>query len=148
MKKIVIASDHAAFDLKNSMIEKLHEYGCETVDVGCYEKASCDYPVFAEKACRALLAGEGDLCVLLCGTGVGMSLAANKIKGIRAAACSDTYTAEYTRRHNDANVLCMGARVVGEGLAWEIIKIFIDTDFEGGKHARRVAMIKEIEDKQ
>ncbi len=148
MKKIVIASDHAAFDLKGAMIEKLHEYGCETVDVGCYKKASCDYPVYAEKACRTLLDGEGDLCVLLCGTGVGMSLAANKIKGIRAAACSDTYTAEYTRRHNDANVLCMGARVVGEGLAWGIIKIFIESEFEGGKHARRVAMIKDIEDKQ
>lgn len=145
MKKIVMASDHAGFDLKNTLIGLLKNDGYEIEDCGTYSKDSCDYPVFAEKACRYMLDGGAESCILVCGTGIGMSLAANKIKGIRAACCSDTYSAKYTRLHNDANVLCMGARVVGEGLAYELAKIFLETEFEGGKHQRRVDLISALE---
>lgn len=145
MKKIVIASDHAGFDLKNIVKSQLTADNYEIYDVGTYTKDSCDYPIFAEKACKYLLDGNADLCILICGTGIGMSIAANKIKGIRAACCSDTYSAKYTRLHNDANTLCMGARVIGEGLAYEIAKVFLETEFEGGKHQRRVNLISEIE---
>ena len=147
MKKIVMASDHAGFDLKSTLVEQLKNDGYEVEDAGTYSKDSCDYPVFAEKACRYMLDGKAERCILVCGTGIGMSMAANKVKGIRAACCSDTYSAKYTRLHNDANVLCMGARVVGEGLAYEIAKVFLETEFEGGKHLRRVNMISDIESK-
>ena len=147
MKKIVIASDHAGFDLKNALVKQLNSEGYAVEDVGTDSHESCDYPVFAEKACRFMLDGGAELCVLCCGTGIGMSMAANKIKGIRAACCSDTYSAKYTRLHNDANVICVGARVVGEGLAWEIVKTFIETGFEGGKHKRRVDLIMGLENK-
>ena len=147
MKKIVMASDHAGFDLKNTLVEQLKNDGYEVEDAGTYSKDSCDYPVFAEKACRYMLDGKAELCILVCGTGIGMSMAANKVKGIRAACCSDTYSAKYTRLHNDANVLCMGARVVGEGLAYEIAKVFLETEFEGGKHLRRINMISNLENK-
>ncbi len=147
MKKIVMASDHAGFDLKNTLVEQLKNDGYEVEDAGTYSKDSCDYPVFAEKACRYMLDGKAELCILVCGTGIGMSMAANKVNGIRAACCSDTYSAKYTRLHNDANVLCMGARVVGEGLAYEIAKVFLETEFEGGKHLRRINMISDLENK-
>ena len=147
MKKIVMASDHAGFDLKNTLVEQLKNDGYEVEDAGTYSKDSYDYPVFAEKACRYMLDGKAELCILVCGTGIGMSMAANKVKGIRAACCSDTYSAKYTRLHNDANVLCMGARVVGEGLAYEIAKVFLETEFEGGKHLRRINMISDLENK-
>ena len=147
MKKIVMASDHAGFDLKNTLVEQLKNDGYEVEDAGTYSKDSCDYPVFAEKACRYMLDGKAELCILVCGTGIGMSMAANKVKGIRAACCSDTYSAKYTRLHNDANVLCMGARVVGEGLAYEIAKVFLETEFEGGKLLRRINMISDLENK-
>ena len=147
MKKIVMASDHAGFDLKNTLVEQLKNDGYEVEDAGTYSKDSCDYPVFAEKACRYMLDGKAELCILVCGTGIVMSMAANKVKGIRAACCSDTYSAKYTRLHNDANVLCMGARVVGEGLAYEIAKVFLETEFEGGKHLRRINMISDLENK-
>ena len=147
MKKIVMASDHAGFDLKNTLVEQLKNDGYEVEDAGTYSKDSCDYPVFAEKACRYMLDGKAELCILVCGTGIGMSMAANKVKGIRAACCSDTYSAKYTRLHNDANVLCIGARVVGEGLAYEIAKVFLETEFEGGKHLRRINMISDLENK-
>ena len=147
MKKIVMASDHAGFDLKNTLVEQLKNDGYEVEDAGTYSKDSCDYPVFAEKACRYMLDGKAELCILVCGTGIGMSMAATKVKGIRAACCSDTYSAKYTRLHNDANVLCMGARVVGEGLAYEIAKVFLETEFEGGKHLRRINMISDLENK-
>lgn len=147
MKKIVMASDHAGFDLKNTLVEQLKNDGYEVEDAGTYSKDSCDYPMFAEKACRYMLDGKAELCILVCGTGIGMSMAANKVKGIRAACCSDTYSAKYTRLHNDANVLCMGARVVGEGLAYEIAKVFLETEFEGGKHLRRINMISDLENK-
>ena len=147
MKKIVMASDHAGFDLKNTLVEQLKNDDYDVEDAGTYSKDSCDYPVFAEKACRYMLDGKAELCILVCGTGIGMSMAANKVKGIRAACCSDTYSAKYTRLHNDANVLCMGARVVGEGLAYEIAKVFLETEFEGGKHLRRINMISDLENK-
>ncbi len=148
MKKIVMASDHAGFDLKSTLVEQLKNDGYDVEDAGTYSKDSCDYPVFAEKACRYMLDGKAELCILVCGTGIGMSMAANKVKGIRAACCSDTYSAKYTRLHNDANVLCMGARVVGEGLAYEIAKVFLETEFEGGKHLRRINMISDLENKK
>ena len=144
---VVLGADHAGLPLKNAMKTLLENEGYRTVDVGTYTPDSCDYPVYAEKTCRALLDGEGTLAVLCCGTGIGMSMAANKIKGIRAACCSDIFSAKFTRLHNDANVLCLGARVVGEGLAWELVKVFVETGFEGGKHARRVGLITELENK-
>ena len=106
---------------------------------------SCDYPDFAVSGCCKVLDGEADLTILCCGTGIGMSMAANKLRGIRAACCSDVFSAKYTRLHNNANVLCLGARVVGEGLAAELVDAFIDTGFEGGKHQRRVDMITALE---
>lgn len=146
-KTIVLASDHAGFPLKTALIKLLTEEGYKTIDCGTNSTESCDYPVFAEKACGEVNSGNADLCILCCGTGIGMSMAANKIRGIRAACCSDVFSARYTRLHNDANVLCLGARVVGEGLAWELAKVFVETGYEGGKHARRVAMITELENK-
>lgn len=144
---VVLGADHAGLPLKNAIKTLLENEGYKTVDVGTYTSDSCDYPIYAEKTCRALLDGEGTLAVLCCGTGIGMSMAANKIKGIRAACCSDIFSAKFTRLHNDANVLCLGARVVGEGLAWELVKVFVETGFEGGKHARRVGLITELENK-
>ena len=144
---VVLGADHAGLPLKNALKTLLEAEGWKTVDVGTYTTDSCDYPIYAEKTCRALLNGEGVLAILCCGTGIGMSMAANKIKGIRAACCSDVFSAKFTRLHNDANVLCLGARVVGEGLAWELAKVFIETGFEGGKHARRVGLIAELENK-
>ena len=145
-KTIILASDHAGFPLKNALKVHLEAAGYATVDAGTDSTASCDYPVYAEAGCRKLLEGEGDLCILCCGTGVGMSMAANKIRGIRAACCSDVYSARFTRLHNDANVLCLGARVLGEGLAWDLVETFITTEFEGGKHARRVGLITKLEE--
>ena len=148
MKRIVFGSDHAGFALKNKLMKLFSEEGYSVTEVGTYSEESCDYPIFAEKACREVLDGNADLVVLVCGTGVGMSIAANKIKGIRAACCSDIFSAKFTRLHNDANALCIGARVLGEGLAYELVKIFVETDYEGGKHARRVAMLSDLENRQ
>ena len=142
---VAVASDHAGYALKEFLKNKLAEAGYPTVDAGTDSEASCDYPVFAEAGCRKVLDGEAALCILCCGTGAGMSIAANKLRGIRAACCSDVYTARYIRLHNDANVLCLGARVVGEGLAWDLVQAFLTADFEGGKHARRVGLITALE---
>ena len=117
MKKIYIGSDSAGYQLKKSFIKHLATLGYETIDVGCYSEESCHYPEFATKVCQGVLGDEGSLGVLICGTGIGMSMCANKHKGIRAAVCSDTYSAKMTRCHNDANLLCVGARVIGECLA-------------------------------
>jgi len=144
-KTIVLAADHAGFPLKNAIKAQLDAAGYRTIDMGTHSAESCDYPLYAEAGCRKVLEGEAELCVLCCGTGVGMSIAANKIRGIRAACCSDVYSARYTRLHNDANVLCLGARVLGEGLAWELVEAFVTTEFEGGKHARRVGLIADLE---
>lgn len=119
----------------------------EYVDCGTYTEESCDYPDFAEKACRLVQEGKVTYAVLICGTGIGMSIAANKMRGIRAALCGDEFSAHYTRAHNDANVLTLGARVIGVGLAERILDTFLDGTFEGGRHARRIEKIKEIETK-
>ena len=145
--KIAFGCDHAGFKLKCAVMEHLKEKGIETVDFGTYDDKSCHYPVYAEKVAKAVTSKECDLGILVCGTGIGMSMAANKIKGIRAAAVSDCFSAEATRRHNDANILCFGERVVGEGLALKLVDTFIGTEFEGGRHQIRVDLIKELENR-
>lgn len=144
-KKITLGCDHAAYELKKKVIAHLEARGVEVIDVGTDSTESCDYPNFARAVCKNVQDGVTELGILICGTGIGMSMAANKHRGIRAAACSDTFSARLTRQHNDANVLCFGERVVGVGLACDLVDQFIDTDFEGGKHKRRVDMIMEIE---
>ena len=145
-KRIVLAADHAGFALKNALKVRLEEEGYPVLDVGTDSAVSCDYPLYASAGCGKVLSGEADLAILCCGTGVGMSIAANKLKGIRAACCSDVFSAKYTRLHNDANALCLGARVIGEGLAWELVEAFVTAGFEGGKHERRVELIRAIEE--
>ena len=142
---IAIASDHGGFALKQELMAHLRERGLEYRDFGCFSADSCDYPDFGEPAARAVAAGDCDRGVLICGTGIGMSITANKVKGIRCALCGDCYSAELTRRHNNANILALGARVLGSGLAEKILDTFLDTPFEGGRHARRVAKIHEVE---
>ena len=143
---IAIGSDHAGYGLKCEIIKHLAEKGVEFIDCGCNGE-SVDYPDIAEATCAKVTSGEADKAILICGTGVGISISANKIKGIRAALCGDWYSAKYTRLHNDANVLCMGGRVIGAGHAAEITDIFLDTEFEGGRHARRVDKIMKLEEK-
>ncbi len=121
------------------------EIGVEYKDYGCYSPERFDYAIAAQKACDAVVSGDCDKAVLCCGTGIGISMAANKVKGIRAAACSDYFSAKYTRLHNDANCLCLGDRVVGAGLALELVDVFVNTGFEGGRHATRVGQIMDIE---
>ena len=142
--KVAFACDHAGFALKEAVIAHLKEMGHEVVDFGCYTPERVDYPVQGEKAARAVASGECALGVLICGTGIGISLAANRVHGIRAAVCSESYSAELTRRHNDANLIAFGARVVGEGTACAILDAFFGAKFEGGRHAQRVAMLDEI----
>lgn len=144
-KIVTIGSDHAGYGLKLKVIAHLKEQGWETIDVGTDSEASCDYPVFAHKVCKNVQEGVTECGILICGTGIGMSMAANKHRGIRAAACSDTFSARLTRQHNDANVLCFGERVVGVGVACDLVDAFLGAEFEGRKHARRVDMITEIE---
>ena len=146
MKKLVIGCDHAAPELKAIVRDHLIERGFDVVDVGTYTTDSCNYPDYAHALCEKIQSGECELGILICGTGIGMSMAANKHKGIRAACCSDTFSARLTRLHNDANVLCFGARVVGQGLALDLADIFIDTEFEGGKHKTRIDMFAAFED--
>ncbi len=143
-KKIVIGSDHAGVNLKEKLYAFLKDSGYDVViNVGTYSTESCDYPMYAEKVCRTIQSGDADLGILVCGTGVGMSMAANKYKGIRAACVSDTFSARLTRIHNDANVLCIGERVLGEGLALDIVGAFLGAEFEGGKHKRRISMFED-----
>ena len=144
---IAIGSDHGGFTLKEELKKHLTERGIEFKDYGTFSAESCDYPTYAEKVCSAVVGGEAEKGILCCGTGIGMSMAANKIKGIRCACCSDCFSAEMTRRHNDANVLALGGRVVGAGLAEKMVDLFLDTPYEGGRHARRVGMIMELENK-
>lgn len=143
---IAVGSDHAGYALKCEIIRHLEERGEEYIDCGCGGE-KVDYPDIAEKTCAVVTSGKAEKAVLICGTGVGISISANKIKGIRAALCGDWYSAKYTRLHNDANVLCMGGRVIGAGLACEICDIFLDTAFEGGRHAGRVEKIMKLEEK-
>lgn len=141
---IAIGCDHAGLELKNEVIKFLEESGISYEDVGTYTKDSCDYPVFAEKVARAVQSGKAEKGILICGTGLGMSYAANKVKGIRAACLSDSASARLARQHNDANVLCFGQNIVGKAVALDLVKIFLETEFEGGRHERRVALIDEI----
>lgn len=144
--KVVIGCDHGGLEHKNAIVEHLKSRGFEVLDCGIYEQKSVDYPDIAKKVCGEITNGNYERGILVCGTGIGMSMAANKIKGIRAACCSDHFSAKYTRLHNDANILCLGGRVVGIGVATELADIFMDTEFEGGRHSARVAKIKEIEE--
>lgn len=145
---IALGSDHAGFALKQEIINHLDQTHIEYKDYGTFDENSCDYPDFAEKACASVMGGECDMGILFCGTGIGMSMAANKIKGIRAACCSDYFSAKYTRMHNDANILCLGGRVVGTGLACELVDVFINTQFcTDEKHSRRISKITSLESK-
>ena len=145
--KIVIGCDHAGFGLKNLVIDHVKAKGYDVIDVGTDSTASCHYPLFADALSKKILAGEAELGILICGTGIGMSIAANKHKGIRAACCSDTFSARLTREHNDANVLYFGERVVGAGLALDLVDAFLGAEYlNNGNHVTRVAMLKDIED--
>jgi ribose 5-phosphate isomerase B len=145
--KIAIGNDHAAGELKTAIIELIDSLGHEVIDVGAPIGEPVDYPIPGEKVGRLVAAGEADLGVLICGTGVGISLAANKVKGIRAAACSDTATARLIREHNNANVIAIGARIVGLELAKDIVKTFLTTDFSGEeRHQRRIDMLLKLEE--
>lgn len=142
---LAIGSDHGGFELKKYIISHLREQGIKVEDYGSYDGSPVDYPEIALKVTSAITSGKAKLGILVCGTGIGMSMAANKVKGIRAAACSETFSAKYTRMHNDANVLCLGGRVIGPGVACELADLFINTPFEGGRHERRVAAVMDIE---
>ncbi len=144
---IAIGSDHGGYLLKEEIKKHLEEKGYEFKDFGTDSTASCDYPVYAEKVCRAIQSGECEKGILVCGTGIGMSMCANKCKGIRAAVCGDHFSAEFTRKHNNANVLCLGARVTGSGVALQLVDIFLTTEFEGGRHEKRIEMMMELENK-
>ena len=143
---IVLAADHGGYLLKEEVKKHLDEKGIQYIDCGTHSTDSVDYPDMAKLACDKIVSGEADKGLLFCGTGVGISIAANKIKGIRACCCSDTFSAKYTRLHNDANVLAMGGRVVGPGLACEMVDLFLNTEFEGGRHQRRVDKITALEE--
>ncbi|MBQ5950891.1 MAG: ribose 5-phosphate isomerase B [Lachnospiraceae bacterium] len=143
---IAIGSDHGGYALKQEVMEHLAKRGIEFKDFGCYSEESCDYPVYGHAVGRAVASGEYEKGILICGTGIGISLAANKVPGIRAVVCGDVFTAKATREHNDANILAMGGRVVGPGLALMIVDTFLDTPFSGAeRHVRRLQMIDDIE---
>ena len=146
--KIGIGNDHSALELKAEIISFLKEKGHEVVDYGTNSSESCDYPVYGEIVARAVAAGEVEQGILICGTGLGISLAANKVNGIRAVVCSEPYSALLSRQHNDTNILAFGARVVGLDLALMIVDTWLSGVYEGGRHARRVQMISDIEERQ
>lgn len=142
---IAIGSDHGGFELKNHVIKYLQDKGMELTDVGTYSEESCDYPDIAKKVADLVVSKECDKGILICGTGIGISIAANKVDGIRAALCSDVYSAKMTRVHNDANILCMGGRVLGRELAFMIVDAFFENEFEGGRHQTRIDKIHALE---
>lgn len=147
MKKIIIGCDHAGYDYKCNLITKLETMGYTVADVGTFSSESCDYPVPVHALCKRIQSGEFSNGILICGTGIGVSIAANKHDGIRAAVCSDPYSVEMTRKHNDANVLCMGARVIDFDLVCELTEIFLNTEaLDEERHRRRLRMISELED--
>lgn len=141
---IALACDHGGYELKQKVIGHLKERELEYKDFGCFNEEACDYPVYGKAAAKAVASGECEKGILICGTGIGISIAANKVKGVRAALCHDCFSAEATRQHNDANVLAMGARVVGQGLALKIVDTFLDTGFSNeDRHIRRINMLEE-----
>ncbi len=142
---IIIGSDHGGYELKNHIIEHLKGLGIEYKDSGCFSEESVDYPDIAKLVCDEVVLDNSKKGILVCGTGIGISIAANKIKGIRAALCSDEYSAKMCRRHNNANVLCLGGRVMGRELAFGIVDAYLNEEFEGGRHASRVNKISELE---
>ena len=142
--KLIIGSDHGGFFLKSKIIEHLKNENYDVEDVGCYSTDSCDYPDIAKLVCKKVIT-EQALGILVCGTGIGMSIYANKIKGIRASHCTDTFSARLTRQHNDSNVLCLGERITGFGLALDIVDEWLNASFEGGRHQRRVDMINMLD---
>ena len=146
--KIGIGNDHVGYEMKQEIIDHLKERGYEVVDYGAYSSDRCNYPVYGEKVAKAIVNGEVDLGVLICGTGVGISLAANKVKGIRACVCSEPYTAKLSRMHNNAQIIAFGARVIGPELAMMIVDEFLNAEFQGGRHAERVGLITEIENRE
>jgi ribose 5-phosphate isomerase B len=144
MTKIAIGSDHAGFVLKESIIKYLQESGYEYKDFGTHSKESSDYPLNAQDVAKAVASGEFDKGIILCGSGIGVAIAANRIKGIRAANCHDVVLAEMSRKHNNANILTMGERVIREHLALNIVKVWLNTEFEGGRHQRRIDMLDNL----
>ncbi len=145
--KVALGCDHAGYVLKDVVWACLESGGHEVIDEGTSSSESCDYPDFAEKVALRVAAGDAERGVVICATGIGMSMAANRVRGIRAALCNDLYTARFSRLHNDANILALGARVVGAGLAEEIVRTWMETPFEGGRHSRRVGKFGEIEER-
>lgn len=145
--KIAVACDHGGLTLKNTLLKYLNLKGYEVKDFGTCTEDSCDYPDYALPAAEAVARGECERGILICSTGIGISIAANKVKGIRCAHCHDTYSAKYTRLHNDANMLAFGQKIIGEGLMLDIVDVFLNTGFEGGRHQRRVDKISAIEEK-
>lgn len=145
--KIVIGSDHGGFELKETIREYILKRGLEVQDVGVFVPDSVDYPDYAQKVGELIASGEGDLGILICGTGIGMSISANKIDGIRCALCNDVYSAKMAKGHNDANVIALGARVVGKGVALMIIDTFLTSNFEGGRHNTRLGKIRDLEER-
>ncbi len=145
MMRLVLASDHGGFDLKSELVEGLSEGGYHVTDAGAHSTEATDYADFAHAVATGIIRGEFDRGILVCGTGVGMAIAANRHRGVRAVNCADVFTARYSRSHNDANILCLGGRVVGVGLAWEIVKTWLSTDFSGDKrHLRRLSKIETV----
>ena len=142
--KIGIGSDHGGFELKEFIRKTLSEEGIEVVDYGTYSMESVDYPDFGKKTAEAVISGEVERAIVICGTGIGISIAANKVKGIRCALCGDVFSARMSREHNDANMLGLGGRVLGVGLAMEIVHTFLNSKFEGGRHGRRVEKLNDI----
>lgn len=145
MMKLALGADHGGYSLKELLKQHLREQGYQIEDCGTYDTASCNYPVYAEKVARAVADGQAELGILVCGTGIGMSIAANKISGIRAAAVSDCFAAQATREHNNSNILCLGERIVGPGLAMRIVDTWLNASFQGGRHQTRVDMISALE---
>lgn len=142
---LAIGSDHGGYALKQEIMKHLTDRGIAYKDFGTHSEDSCDYPIYGEAVARAVAGGECDRGIVICGTGIGISISANKVRGIRAALCGDCFSAEMCRRHNNANILSLGARVLGSGLALKIVDTFLDTPFDGGRHARRVELLDKIQ---
>lgn len=142
---IAIGADHGGYELKEQVKKHLQERGIEYKDFGTFSGEAIDYPIIAKEVGEAVSKGDYECGILVCGTGIGMSIAANKVKGIRAACCSDTFSARFTKMHNNTNVLCFGGRVLGAGLALDIVDAYLDAEFEGGRHEKRINLITQIE---